>query len=108
MHKFTNSHSKLIWLRGKAAYDFKLNSKNDLSLRYFAMFVGNNLAFHRDWYNPIWIVGILVLLWNSLGALDYLMIQTQNAIYMASFSQQQFGYFYTQSVWMVCAWAIAI
>lgn len=56
----------------------------------------------------LWIVGVLALLWNSVGALDYLMTQTQNASYMASFSQEQLDYFYAQPLWMVCAWAIAI
>jgi hypothetical protein len=36
------------------------------------------------------------------------MTQTQNASYMASFSQEQLDYFYAQPLWMVCAWAIAI
>jgi hypothetical protein len=56
----------------------------------------------------LWLVGILALLWNRLGAMDYLMTQTQNARYMASFSEQQLAYFYAQPLWMVCAWAIAI
>ncbi|MGK0374832.1 MAG: hypothetical protein ACJA2E_001304 [Arenicella sp.] len=56
----------------------------------------------------LWLVGILALLWNSFGAIDYLMTQTQNAGYMASFSEQQLAYFYAQPLWMVCAWAVAI
>jgi hypothetical protein len=56
----------------------------------------------------LWLVGILALLWNSFGAMDYLMTQTQNQNYMASLSQQQLDYFYVQPLWMVCAWAIAI
>jgi len=56
----------------------------------------------------LWLVGILATLWNSVGALDYVMTQTRNEAYMSSFSQQQLDYFYAQPFWMVCAWAIAI
>jgi len=28
----------------------------------------------------LWVVGILAILWNSIGAVDYLMTQTQNTV----------------------------
>jgi hypothetical protein len=37
---------------------------------------------HRiPWH--LWLVGILGLLWESVGAFDYLMAQTQNESYMS-------------------------
>lgn len=56
----------------------------------------------------LWIVGILALLWNAMGAYDYLMTQTQNAGYMAKFTPEQLEYFYGFPVWATAAWAIAV
>jgi ribose/xylose/arabinose/galactoside ABC-type transport system permease subunit len=56
----------------------------------------------------VWIVGVLALLWNAIGALDYVMTQTRNPQYMAAFTQQQLDYFYGFPAWLVAAWAIAV
>ncbi len=56
----------------------------------------------------LWIVGVVGLLWNAVGAWDYLMTQTRNESYMASFSPEQLEYFYGFPVWVVSAWAIAV
>lgn len=60
----------------------------------------------RPWH--LWIIGLLALLWNSMGAFDYLMTQTQNSEYMKNFSEAQLDYFYTLPTWSVAAWALAI
>lgn len=59
-----------------------------------------------DWKR--WAVGIVALLWNAMGAFDYLMTQTKNADYMANFTPEQLEYFYGFPTWMVAAWAIAV
>ncbi len=64
------------------------------------------MATKTPWH--IWVVGILAVLWNSVGAFDYVMTQSQNEAYMSGFSQVQLDYFYAQPIWVVCAWAIAI
>lgn len=56
----------------------------------------------------LWVVGILALLWNCGGALDYLMTQTRNASYMSGFSKAQLAYFYGFPAWMIACWAIAV
>lgn len=56
----------------------------------------------------IWVVGILTLLWNAMGAFDYTMTKTQNAQYMSQFSDAQLDYFYSFPAWVVAAWAIAV
>ena len=56
----------------------------------------------------IWIVGILTLLWNSFGAFDYVMTQTQNEAYMSAFSEEQLAYFYAMPTWYVISWSVAI
>lgn len=56
----------------------------------------------------VWVVGVVALLWNAIGAFDYVMTQTRNPQYMAAFTQQQLDYFYGFPAWVVAAWAIAV
>lgn len=56
----------------------------------------------------LWLVGILALLWNAMGAFDYLMTQTENERYMASFTPEQLEFFYGFPAWLVAFWAIAV
>jgi hypothetical protein len=56
----------------------------------------------------VWIVGALALLWNAIGAYDYLMTQTHDPQYMAKFSAEQLHYFYAFPKWVVGAWAVAV
>ena len=56
----------------------------------------------------LWIVSFLALLWNSVGAFDYLATQLQLESYMSQFTAEQLDYFYAFPTWMVAAWAIAI
>ncbi len=56
----------------------------------------------------LWIVGILTLLWNAMGAFDYLMTQTENEAYMSRFTPEQLDYFYGFPAWAVAFWALAV
>ena len=56
----------------------------------------------------LWVIGIIALLWNSIGAFDYLMTQTKNAAYMSGFPPEQLAFFFGLPVWVVAAWAIAV
>lgn len=56
----------------------------------------------------LWIVGILALLWNAFGAFDYVMSQTQNAAYLAQFSDADRLYFNSFPAWAVAAWALGV
>jgi hypothetical protein len=56
----------------------------------------------------LWIVGVVTLLWNAMGAFDYLMTQTKNEAYMANFTPEQLEYFYGFPAWVVACWAIAV
>jgi len=55
-----------------------------------------------------WIVAILSVLWNSMGAFDYTATQYRLESYMSQFTPEQLEYFYGFPVWMDAAWAIAI
>ena len=56
----------------------------------------------------LWVVGVVGLLWNLVGAYDYLMTETQNASYMGKFTPEQLEYFYGFPTWVVATWAIAV
>jgi hypothetical protein len=56
----------------------------------------------------LWIVGIVSLLWNAVGAFDYLMTQTRNESYMSQFTPEQLEFFYGFPTWVESAWAIAV
>ncbi len=56
----------------------------------------------------LWIVGVLAVLWNAMGAFDYSATQLKLEFYMAQFTQEQLDYFYAFPAWMDAAWAIAV
>ena len=56
----------------------------------------------------LWIIGILSLLWNAVGAFDYLATEMKLESYMSQFSQEQLDYFYAFPSWAIAAWAIAV
>lgn len=56
----------------------------------------------------LWVVGIVTLLWNAMGAFDYVMTQTRNEEYMSAFTPEQLEFFYGLP-WLVdFAWALAV
>ena len=56
----------------------------------------------------LWIVGAVALLWNAVGAFDYVATQMRLEGYMSQFSQEQLEYFYGFPAWAVAAWATAV
>lgn len=56
----------------------------------------------------LWVIGVLTLLWNAMGAFDFVATQIQLEGYMDAFSQEQLDYFYSFPTWVTVAWAIAI
>ena len=56
----------------------------------------------------LWIVGVLALLWNAMGAFDYTATKLQLDFYMSQFSEEQLEYFYSFPTWAVVCWAIAV
>ncbi len=55
-----------------------------------------------------WVVGVAALLWNAMGALDYLMTQTRNEEYMSQFTPEQLSFFYGLPTWVIATWATAV
>lgn len=56
----------------------------------------------------LWAVGLVTLLWNAVGAADYVMTQIQYAPYMEQFSPEQLDYFRSFPIWVQASWALAI
>lgn len=56
----------------------------------------------------LWIVGVVSLLWNAMGALDYTMTKLQNEQYMAALTPEQLEYIYAFPAWAVACWATAV
>ena len=56
----------------------------------------------------IWLVGIVVLLWNAMGALDYVMTKIRYEPYLAQLTAEQRAFFDGFPLWVTAAWAIAV
>lgn len=56
----------------------------------------------------LWVVGVLSLLWNAMGAFDYLATQLEIESYMSQFTEDQLAYFYEIPAWAVSGWAFGV
>ena len=56
----------------------------------------------------LWAVGVVSLLWNGFGGYDYVMTQTNNAAYLANYTEAQRDYFDSFPMWMEAVWAIGV
>lgn len=56
----------------------------------------------------LWVIGVLTLLWNAMGAFDFVATQIQLESYMDAFSQEQLDYFYSFPTWVTIVWGIAV
>lgn len=63
-------------------------------------------AVRTPWH--VWVVGVLTLLWNGVGALDYVMTQTRNQAYLKEFTPEQLDYFFGFPAWVVACWALGV
>ena len=56
----------------------------------------------------LWIVGVLSLLWNAVGAFDYLATKLRLEFYMSNFAPEQLDYFYPLPAWFTAFWALGV
>ena len=66
----------------------------------------NEIFKKTPWH--IWVVGIVALLWNAMGAMDYAMTQFRVESYMGQFTDEQLAFFYGFPSWVQATWAIAV
>ena len=65
-----------------------------------------NTAARTPWH--LWVIGGVSLLWNAVGAFDYLMTQSRAEWYMAEFTPEQLEYFYAFPAWADAGWAFGV
>jgi hypothetical protein len=56
----------------------------------------------------IWTVGIISLLWNAMGAMDFIMSNLQTESYMAQLNEAQTAFFAGFPLWATLSWAVAV
>ena len=56
----------------------------------------------------IWVIGGISLLWNAMGAMDFVMTQARNESYMSAFTPEQLAFFYGLPAWTIVTWAIGV
>ena len=56
----------------------------------------------------LWIVGVLALLFNGFGCLDYTMTNLKNAAWLAKMSPDQLAYMASLPAWLTAFWAIGV
>ncbi len=54
----------------------------------------------------LWAVGIVSLLWNAMGALDYTMTELRNAAYLSAMTPPQIAWLNAIPAWAVALWAL--
>jgi hypothetical protein len=55
----------------------------------------------------VWVVGVLSLLWNLVGVMDFTLTQLRSEAYLKAFTPEQKAYFFSLPFWVVLAWGIA-
>lgn len=55
-----------------------------------------------------WVIAIISLLWNFVGALDYTMTHLRVESYLAAFTEEQKAYFFGYPAWAVACWALGV
>lgn len=56
----------------------------------------------------LWLVGVLGVLWNLIGVVDFTATVTKFEPYMGQFPQAAQDYYYSMPVWSYVVWGIAV
>jgi len=56
----------------------------------------------------LWIIGVVSLLWNFVGAFDYLATQLKLDFYLSQFTPEQLEYYHSFPAWAVAGWAFGV
>lgn len=63
-------------------------------------------AVKTPWH--LWVVGVVSLLWNAVGAFDYVMTKIKDPGYLAAFSAEQQAWFAGFPLWANIGWALGV
>ncbi len=56
----------------------------------------------------LWAVGIVSLIWNAMGGVDYTMSHMHSAEYMKMMSPEQIAWFNNFPIWATSCWALGV
>ncbi|HEX7151363.1 MAG TPA: hypothetical protein VF618_07725 [Thermoanaerobaculia bacterium] len=58
----------------------------------------------------LWLIGIIAVLFNSIGVFDFIMAMAQGATYMdkAGMTPEQIAHYEGMPAWMTVVWAIGV
>ena len=56
----------------------------------------------------LWVIGVLMLLWNGMGAMDYVMTVSRNPDYLAQFTPERLAFLDAFPTWAKATWALAV
>ena len=66
------------------------------------------MTIRTPWH--VWVVGVVAVLFNAIGAFDYVMSMTQGAAYLAKagMTPAQIAHYMEMPAWMVAVWATGV
>lgn len=56
----------------------------------------------------LWGIGVVALLWNSVGAFDFMMTQIRDQAYLSTFTPEQLAFFNSYPTWLIIAWGVGV
>lgn len=67
-----------------------------------------DLTTKTPWH--LWLVGVIAVLFNAIGAFDHVMSMTQGARYMASagMTPAQIAHYQEMPIWMTAVWTVGV
>jgi hypothetical protein len=67
-----------------------------------------DMTIKAPWH--LWLVGVIALLFNGIGAFDYVMSMTQGSSYMAraGMTPAQIAHYQEMPTWMIAVWTIGV
>jgi hypothetical protein len=68
----------------------------------------NERTAKAPWH--LWVIGVIAVLFNSIGVFDFVMSMSQGEKYMASagMTPQQIAHYRQMPMWMTAVWAIGV
>jgi hypothetical protein len=67
-----------------------------------------DMTIKAPWH--LWLAGVIALLFNGIGAFDYVMSMTQGSSYMAraGMTPAQIAHYQEMPTWMIAVWTIGV
>ena len=56
----------------------------------------------------MWVLGVLLLLWNGLATVDYIMTVIRYEPYLSGHPEEVLAYFFNAPLWMYVMWGISM